>query len=208
MPDRDEEQARAAFRAGVGRLTQNLTTDGIALLAGAQPIYDQLASLAEATDVDATALLSGYGSHEEAGVVRDIWRCSRGYLDPGLLVSSYGYHGPREGVLSGTVWREDPDPLFDLIASFKRLGEDTDPDVVGHAKREARKQAERELLTALPAGKRPGARLLLRLARTYMPLRGKAARTQALDVTRASARRFGQCLAAKGVLEPRMTFCS
>ena len=201
MPERDQEEARAAFRTGVARLTENLTTDGIALLAGAQPIYDQLSTLAAETGVDTGALMSGYGSHEEAAVVRDIWRCSRGYMDPGVLVSSYGYHGPREGVLSGRSWREDPDPLFDLIAGFERLGDDTDPDVVGRSRREARLQAERELLEALPVHKRAGARLVLRLAQVYMPLRGKAARTQALDVTRAAARRFGECLTTANVLD-------
>lgn len=198
MPQRSWPAALAAFGEAVERMTDNLTVDGTALLAGSQPIYDQFSRLAEATGVDAGALMSGYGSHEEAAVVRDIWKCSRGQLDIEVIVARYGYHGPREGIPSRKVWREDRKPLVDLVAGFERLDDDRDPELVEREKREKRLEAERELLRQLPAHRRVSARLVLRLAATYMPLRGKAARTQAIDVVRAAARRLGECLVEQG----------
>jgi pyruvate,water dikinase len=62
--------------------------------------------------------------------------------------------------------------------------------------------ATAELLAALPAAKRPAARLLLGAARRYIPLRevGKTAFLQTLDTARAAARVVGQDLARRGVV--------
>jgi pyruvate,water dikinase len=53
--------------------------------------------------------------------------------------------------------------------------------------------------------KRPVARLLLKLARRYVPMRGigKGAFVQNFDVIRAAARHFGELLVADGVLDNR-----
>ena len=65
-----------------------------------------------------------------------------------------------------------------------------------------RRQAEAELLAALPAAKRLGARLVLRLAKRYVPLREvtKATFLRALDGIRAAARARGQELVDAGAL--------
>src|SRR5581483_1660234 len=62
---------------------------------------------------------------------------------------------------------------------------------------------QRAILAALPASKRPPARLLLALAAKRIQLRGVAKRSflQAIDVARAAARRTGELLAADGRLE-------
>jgi phosphohistidine swiveling domain-containing protein len=61
---------------------------------------------------------------------------------------------------------------------------------------------QRELLAALPAVKRPAAKLVLTLAAQRIPLRGIAKRSflQAIDAARAAARRVGEALAADGVI--------
>lgn len=201
MGRRDLTAARAAFRAAIVRMTENLTTDGTLLLAGAQPIYDQLTRLANASGVDPSALMRGAGSHEETHVVADVWDASRGLLSLPTLLERHGFHGPNEGTPSGHSWREDPQPLRDLIAAFRALTDDADPRLVDARGQEQRRAAERELLAGLGRVHQSTARLVLWLAKTYLPLRGKAARTQAIDVVRAAARQIGTCLERDGVLD-------
>lgn len=201
MGGRDLPAARRSFSAAVRRLTENLTTDGILLLAGAQPIYDQLTRLAEAAGLDPSVLMRGAGSHEETQVVADVWEASRGRLPLPILLERHGFHGPNEGVLSGHPWREDSQPLEDLITAFGDLPDDADPRLVDARGQDARHRAERELLASLSGSRRTTAQIVLRLARVYLPLRGKAARTQAIDVARAAARRIGVHLEQKGMIE-------
>jgi phosphohistidine swiveling domain-containing protein len=201
MPGRTPDEARTAFLAGVARMTENLTIDGTLLLAGAQPIYDQLTRLASIAGVDPSALMRGAGSHEETQVVADVWECSRDRLPFRIVLERHGFHGPHEGVPSGRPWREDPGPLRALIASFASLPEDADPRAAEERGREERRRAERELLAGVGPVRRRVAAFVLRLAHMYLPLRGKAARTQAIDVVRAAARRIGEALAEDGILE-------
>lgn len=200
MERRDLSAARAAFRSAIVRMTENLTTDGTLLLACAQPIYDQLTRLAYAAGVDPSALTRGAGSHEETQVVTDVWDASRGLLSLPTLLERHGFHGPNEGVPSGHPWREAPQPLQDLIAAFHTLPADADPRLVDARGQEQRRVAESELLAGVGRAQRPAARLVLGLAKTYLPLRGKAARTQAIDVLRAAARQIGICLERDGIL--------
>jgi len=146
--------------------------------------------------------MSGQGSHEETAVVGDLWAMSRGRLDLGAFLDRHGYHGPGEGEISGRVWREDPAPVEALLAGYRTVGDDADPARAETARAEERRRAEAALLAALPAVRRGPARLVLRLARIYLPLRGvgKVAFLQSLDVGRAAARRLGTLLAADGRL--------
>ncbi|WP_280341999.1 PEP/pyruvate-binding domain-containing protein [Nocardia neocaledoniensis] len=203
MPGRGLTAAREAFHGAVSRMTDNLTTDGLLLLAGAQPIYDQLIRLAEKAGVDPSILMRGAGSHEEAEVVSDVWDASRDIVSVSDLVQRHGFHGPGEGVPSAHSWRENPQPLEDLISAFRELPESNDPRKLHTQGEEIRRDAERTLLAALRPWQRLGARAVLALARTYLPLRGKAARTQAIDVVRAAVRRIGECLEHDGVLKSR-----
>lgn len=195
------DQARAQFRAALQRFTMHLTVDGTALLAGTQPVYDQLGRLADAGGVAAADLVTGMGSHEESELIADLWACSRGRLDLATVARRYGYHGPDEGEVSAVVWREDLAPLERAVKAYEAMPDDADPVAAARGRADARVAAVRQLLAALPPAKRPAAQALLRAAQVYMPLRGKVGRLQALDVVRASARRIGECLAAQGVLD-------
>ena len=68
--------------------------------------------------------------------------------------------------------------------------------------RATRRNAEAELLAALPAVRRPAARLLLALARAVIPQReiGKANYTRCLDGARLAARSLGRAMAGSGDL--------
>jgi pyruvate,water dikinase len=201
-PGLDRAGAQAQFGGALSRFGDNVTVQGTALIACIQGVYDHLSRLAAAAGVDSAPLMSGQGSHEETAVVGDLWATSRGRLDLDRFLDRHGYHGPGEGEISGRVWREDPGPVEALLEGYRAMGDDADPVRAEGARVEDRRQAEAELLAALPAGRRPSARLVLRLAGTYLPLRGvgKVAFLQSLDVARAAARRTGALLAADGVL--------
>jgi pyruvate,water dikinase len=73
------------------------------------------------------------------------------------------------------------------------------------ARRDARIALEHQLMSSLPRSRRPSAGLILRLARSTIPLRGvgKAAFLQSLDMARAAARRIGEHLVLDHVIEDR-----
>ena len=198
----EADAARAQLRAAISRFERNVAIQGTALIACIQGVYDQLSRLASAIGVDSAALMCGQGSHEETAVVADLWAMSRDRLDLGRFLDRHGYHGPGEGEISGRVWRENPAPVEALLDGYRAMADDADPARSEAGRAEERRRLEASVLAALPATRRPGARAVLRLARTYLPLRGvgKVAFLQSLDVARAAARRLGGHLATSGVL--------
>ena len=124
-------------------------------------------------------------------------------------MARHGYHGPFEGELSGVSWREDRAPLLKMLDGYRAMGEDAGPAAMEAGRAADRRQAETQLLAALPRAGQVQARLVLKLAGKYLPLRGvgKVAFLQSLDVARAAARRIGVLLADGGVIaEPEDVF--
>jgi pyruvate, water dikinase len=199
-PDLDLAGTRAQLATGVDVVIDAVGVDATKLLAGVQPIYDALLKLAASAGVDPAPLESGHGSHEELALVGDLWAASRGALDLDLVVARHGFHGPREGEVSSKVWREDSEPLRRICEGYRSMPDGADPVAAEKRRRDARNRAELELVRALPASRRPAAKLVLRLAHTYLPLRGKAARLQGLDIARSAARRYGELLERDGVI--------
>jgi pyruvate,water dikinase len=148
------------------------------------------------------AVLSGAGG-AEMNVVADIWRASRGELTVADVQREHGFHGPLEGEVSGTVWRENAAPLGKLIEQYAHRDDAEDPRSHGTRTAARREAMVADVLRAVPAAKRPATKLLLRLAAERIPLRGVAKRAflQAIDATRGSARRLGDLLAADGRLD-------
>ncbi|HET9772580.1 MAG TPA: PEP-utilizing enzyme, partial [Acidimicrobiia bacterium] len=140
--------------------------------------------------------------HEETALLRDLWQVSRGRMALERFVADYGYHGPREGDIRSVVWREDPEPVRRLAESYRAKPDDAGPTSVERDQIERRHELEQRFLTSLPLRQRPLARLALRLAARYIPLRGvgKVAFLQGMDVTRLAARRLGDIKAAAGEL--------
>lgn len=177
----------------------------VSVLAAIQPAFEALSKLISKAKLGELRgdLMAGYGSHVESAMVYDMWAISRGRLTVEAFLDAYGFHGPREGEISGTVWREDPAPLRRLIDGYRRLGEEADPSSLEAAKVRLRLVAEEKLLSSLPWGQRPAARLVMRAASYFVPMRGiaKVAFLSALDVLRATARRIGQCLVETRLLD-------
>lgn len=194
---------------GMDRFTQALGMQAVMAAGAITPVFEQLSAVASAAGVDSAVLLRGHREHEESVVLQDMWDVSRDRLSLEEFLARHGYHGPGEGELSATSWREDPTPVVRLVEQYRAMGDDRAPGMDDAVNSAARDQAEARLLGSggLPA--RLKARVVLRLARHFVPLRGvgKVAYLQSVDVVRAAARHIGAQLVAQGCLdEPDDTF--
>ncbi len=179
-----------------------LSTQTLLTMAVCQPVTDALFRLASTVGYSGEQLMAGYGGHDETAAVIDMWACSRGELDLNTFLDRHGFHAWHEGELSARSWREDPTPVRNLVASFRTRGDHDDPIIAERQRTLNRERLEIDFLAALPRIRRPLARLLLRLARAFVPLRGiaKGSFVQSLDVVRAAARRLGTLLEDIGAI--------
>jgi pyruvate,water dikinase len=202
IPGLDLAGSLDAFAGAVAQFETALAVQIGTTLGSIQPVFDQLDALITRAGVGDLGLLSGSGGAEIA-VVTDIWRASRSELTVADVVRNHGFHGPAEGEISSRVWREDDNPLRNVIEHYRSLPESENPVDKERDKQERRRAMTREVLAALPRPQRPGAALLLKLARDRIPGRGRAKRSflQTIDVARAAARRAGEHLAAQGRLD-------
>jgi phosphohistidine swiveling domain-containing protein len=202
LPLAGRAEAVAVFAEAVKRFERTSSMQLVCTLCSVQPLYDAVEKLIEQTGVGDIGVLSGSGGAEMA-VITDIWRASRGELLPEDVRARHGFHGPAEGELSSVVWREDDSPLRALIARYAERPDNDSPVLAERARAAELPDRQQELLAALPAIKRPGAKLVLGLAAQRIPLRGIAKRSflQAIDAARAAARRAGDALAADGVID-------
>jgi pyruvate,water dikinase len=153
--------------------------------------------------VSAHELVAGYGGHEEAELVNDMWDLSRDRIDLPTFLARHGYHGWQEGELSSLTWRDDPSMVLEQVAMYRSRPESEDPHLAEAERSRRRVELERRFLAALPRGQRVRGRAVLALAATYLPMRGvsKVAFLQGLDVGRSAVRRVGQLLTADGALD-------
>jgi rifampicin phosphotransferase len=203
LPGLDLDGARRLLADASGRLEHSLVVHTSLVLGAIQPSFELLSKLAAAVGHDAQQLMAGHGGHDETVMVTDLWACSRGRLSLEDFLARHGYHGPREGDVSATVWREDPEPVRRLITTYRGLADDASPTAGQERGRARRAAAESAFLNALPRARRAGGRLALWLSKRYIPMRGtgKSAFLQNIDVIRAAARHLAALLVADGRLE-------
>ena len=164
-------------------------------------LFDKVRELAESAGRPGLelALVSGFGDLEEATLVVHLRAVAAGEESLDSFLEVYGFHGPDAGEISSRSWRDDSAPLERMVETYQSLAASDS----GAASQEAAVEAETELLAALPRTRRAGARLLLRMARTYNPLRevGKANFLKGIDAGRHAARAYGAELVSNGVLD-------
>lgn len=193
--------AREMLSESMTRWQTAMDTHVTAMFGSFQPVFDLLERLVRDVDAGDLAVLSGTGGAEMA-VVTDIWRASRGEIEVAEIARNHGFHGPGEGEISSRVWREDDAPLRRAVEHYKAMPDDQAPALAEVAKERRRVEMTRAVLAALPARRRPAARLTLKLAAERIPDRGRGKRAflQATDVGRMAARRLGTLLVADGAL--------
>lgn len=146
-------------------------------------------------------LLSGVGDVNETRMADDLWRLGQGQLGESEFLREWGYHGPNEGNVYTTVWRENPSPVRAMAASYARRGERP----ADRARRAQAKggEAEEKLLAAVSPLKRPMLRWLMRRMRNIIRTLqvGKASYLMAIDGCREATRAFGRAMVAAGRLQ-------
>ncbi|TML13612.1 MAG: hypothetical protein E6G39_09740 [Actinobacteria bacterium] len=148
-------------------------------------------------------IIGGYGHTEELDVAQAMWDAAHERLPLADILGQYGFHGPAEGELSSSTWREEPHPIESLVSSFRRMADDADPRTAERGATAAREEAEGAVLASLHGRERRKARRVLAKGRRIIPLRvvAKAAFTQTFDVARIAARVVGARLVSEGRLD-------
>jgi pyruvate,water dikinase len=171
----------------------------------AQGVFDALAKLAAGAGRPGLhlELSTGYGQMVELELVAALDRVARGSWTLEEFLAEYGFRCAGEVEMSNPSWRERPELVERLVAKYRAAGDRPDLTAAAAARTTARRAAERELLAALPSSRRPVARLLLKLAAVFIPLReeGKAALARAFDGARAACGARGRELVADGVID-------
>jgi pyruvate,water dikinase len=201
-PGLDAEGARRLLLLGADEFRTVIYHHTLLTMGSVQPVYDLLERVTRGSEISAQELMGGHGGHEETVLLSDLWECSRDRITLERFIERQGFHGPREGDLSSTMWREDPEPVLRLIEGYRSKPDDADPISVENAQIARRRELEERFLSGLPHGRRELARLALALGVRYIPLRGlgKVAYLQSIDIARAGARRLGEIKAAEGEL--------
>jgi len=202
-PPADADDARARFADAAARFEAVMRPHTLAAML-AQGIYEQVQKLAAAAGMPGleNRLMTGFGGFEETKLMRELWAVSRRQRSLDDFLAAHGYHGPTEGEISSRSWREDRAPVAQLLETYRGMDESAGPAAIERERIAERTQATAALLFALPGARRPAARLLLGIARRYIPLRevGKTAFLQTVDTARAAARVVGEDLARRGVV--------
>ncbi|MFE3729610.1 PEP/pyruvate-binding domain-containing protein [Nocardia sp. NPDC059154] len=205
-PHLDLADAQAQFRDATKQFHAATALQAQANILGIPPVFDALRKLVSQVGMDESfgRLTAGSGDHSEIEVIADIWDLGRGRLEEEEFLRRHGFHGTMEGDIAGTVWREDPTPIRRLAALYREQADDKDPRIAAQRRAAERREAEEELLARVPGPLgRVKARLILKLARRNMPMRGigKASFLRSLDIARAAARRIGALLVAHGAID-------
>src|ERR1700742_5253342 len=149
------------------------------------------------------ALLAGHGGVIETELADDVWSLGQQRITLDEFVSRHGFHGPNEGNVIGHSWREDPAAVLCAAAAHGNRAETDRPVVRAERAAAARRRAETDLLSTLPAARRLLVRRLLALtgAQVRSVELTKASFLTAVDGCRAAARGFGGELVDAGMLD-------
>jgi len=170
----------------------------------AQGTFDALGKLAAGVGRPGLhlELATGYGQMAELELVATLGRVAHGEAGMEEFLAEYGFRCAGEIELSQPTWREAPELIERMVVKYRGT-ERIDPAGQARQRAAVREAAEVELLAAAPRHRRPVAALLLRLARTFIPMReeGKAALAKGFDGTRVACRARGRELVAAGVID-------
>jgi pyruvate,water dikinase len=139
----------------------------------------------------------------EFDLVRDLWQLAADGITVDVFLRRHGYHGPREGLVESTVWREDSQPVVELAATYRSRQGTEDVDQLVRRRRREHAVAVQRLERVLGPIRSVPARALIRFAAHAPTWRetGRASMLRAIDVARAASRVVGRDLADAGVFD-------
>lgn len=148
------------------------------------------------------AVLAGYGGLEEASLADTLWQVCQGEVDSEDFLRSYGFHGPYEGNVYTSSWREEPERVAKFAAQYAKRDDFVRPGERAKELIAARREAEQRLLEAVPVEEREALEGNLRgiESRTRELEVGKSLYVMAFDGCRAAARDLGRDLVNEGRL--------
>jgi pyruvate, water dikinase len=158
---------------------------------------------AQAGDVRlANEVVAGLGDTVESRVSQDLWRMSRDELTLEEFLDAHGYHGPYESHMYTYSWRERPERVLSMAASYARRDDVARPgqdDKVSATRIEA---AQRMIRAAAPL-KRPLVRLTIHWSRNLFRnvQLGHAGYAMCTDGGRFAAREVGRRLVQRGTID-------
>ncbi len=124
------------------------------------------------------------------------------------FLNTFGHRSLYEVEMANPRWREQPDYLFEILASYVTLNQEAPPfDPVEQTR--CRQSAEREVLGYLSGWRRSWLRIVLRRTQTFSRLRenSKSHLVQLIDVGRSMALSAARFLVEDGMLqEPEAVF--
>jgi pyruvate,water dikinase len=117
------------------------------------------------------------------------------------FLAVFGHRALYEVEMANPRWREQPDYLFEVLATYARLPQDAVPFAPAE-QAQRRQAAERDVRRRLAPWRRFGFRLLLRRTQEFSRLRenSKSHLVQQIDLGRLMALRAGQLLAEERAL--------
>ncbi|MGA9278695.1 PEP-utilizing enzyme [Ilumatobacter sp.] len=118
--------ARLADAAARYRESFEIHCCGRFVLMSAQSTLTKLTHAIDRPDL-LLGLIAGLGGVTEVGIADDLWQVSRKKLTMEEFVRRHGFHGPNEGNLSGTSWRENDTPVRRLVDTFANRPDDERP---------------------------------------------------------------------------------
>jgi pyruvate,water dikinase len=137
----------------------------------------------------------------ETRMIGHLRATARGGMTMDEFLAAHGFHGPAEGELSSYSWREDPRPLESLLQAYRDIDAGR-PSNHGSEQRDFARAAA-DLRAQLGSVEGRAAGVVVRLARTFVPLReaGRGTFLKAFDVARCMARHVGADLVKDGRLD-------
>jgi phosphohistidine swiveling domain-containing protein len=150
----------------------------------------------------ANDVVAGLGETVEAFVAEDLWRLSRDEITLEAFLERHGYHGPYESHMYTYSWRERPERVRAMAASFARR-EDVGRPEQDEKVAQARTAAADRMIQGVSPLRRPLARAVIRWSRNLFRniQLGHSGYAMCIDGGRFAAREVGRRLVERGAID-------